>query len=38
MASSEPTSEAATTVPKNEPTLDLNDEELDDLDGMNKAS
>ena len=38
MASSEPSSEAATTVPKTEPSLELNEEELDDLDGMDQAS
>ena len=38
MASSEPSSEAATTAPKTEPSLDLNEEELDDLDGMDQAS
>lgn len=35
MASSDPSSEAATAVPI---SLDLNEEELDDLDGMNQAS
>lgn len=37
MASSDPSSETAAAVPKTELPLDLDEEELDDLDGMHQA-
>lgn len=38
MASSDLSSETAAAVPKTELSLDLDEEELDDLDGMHQAS
>lgn len=38
MASSDLSSETAAAVPKAELSLDLDEEELDDLDGMHQAS
>lgn len=37
MASSDPSSEAATAMRKDEVSIDLNEEELDDLDGMDQV-